>query len=323
MKPSTQILLRALLALAAATAVTSCKDRLTEPVDVDPRARPPVPPPASQTRSAVLIGAADVATCSSPGTAQTARLIDSMDGIVFTAGDNLADTTASYQRCFAPHWGRHMARMHVTLGNRDYDRDASATDAFDYFGDRAGPRGLGYYSFEAGSWHVVVLNTSGFVDMSAASAQVAWLRADLAAAASRNGSGNGPQCTIALFHKRRFYQGDWGHNETIKPIWDALYAAGVEVVVNGQDKFYERYRPLNPDGVADPVNGIRQFIVGTGGRTLDAFAVSPMAEVPNLEVRDRSVHGVLKLTLNDNSYNWEFIPVVTGGFTDTGTANCH
>jgi acid phosphatase type 7 len=321
MRPSTQILLRALLALAAATAVTSCKDRLTEPVDVDPRPRPPVPPPAPAPQSAVLIGAADVATCSSPGTAQTARLIDSMEGIVFTAGDNLADTTASYQRCFAPHWGRHMERLRVTLGNRDYDRDASAADAFDYFGDRAGPRGLGYYSFDAGSWHVVVLNTSGFVDMSAASAQVQWLKADLAAAAARNGAGSnaGPRCTLALFHKRRFYQGAWGRNEAIKPIWDALYAAGVEFVVNGQDKFYERYRPLNPDGVADPVNGIRQFIVGTGGRWLDRF-IEPSA---NVEVRNNTTWGVMKFTLDEGKYSWQFVPAAGGTFSDTGTGTCH
>jgi len=316
MRPSTQLLLRALMALAAALAATSCKDRLTEPVDVDPRPRPQ---PESNVQSATLVGAADIATCSSPATAATARLLDQIPGTVFTAGDNLADTTASYQQCFAPYWGRHRTRLYAALGNRDYDRNTAATDAFDYFGDRAGPRGLGYYSFDLGKWHVVVLNTSGYVDMSENSAQLQWLRADLAAQAGRNGAGNGAQCTVALFHKRRFYQGAWGRNETIKPIWDALYAAGVELVVNGQDKFYERYRPLTPDGVADPARGIRQFIVGTGGRWLDVLHEPS----PNVEVRDNTKWGVIRFTLDAGKYSWQFVPAAGGTFTDSGTGTCH
>jgi hypothetical protein len=266
----------------------------------------------------VLVGAADIATCTSPATAATARLLDTIPGTVFTAGDNLADTTATYAGCFAPSWGRHKARMFATLGNRDYDRNA-ANDAFDYFGDRVGPRGLGYYSFDRGDWHVVVLNTSGFVDMSATSPQLQWLRADLAAVAARNESVNRTQCTVALFHRRRFYQGAWGRAESIKPIWDALYAAGVEFVVNGQDKFYERYAPQTPDGVKDPVNGIRQFIVGTGGRWLDQM-IAPNA---NVEVRNNTTWGVMKFTLHASSYSWQFVPAAGGTFTDSGTGTCH
>ena len=312
MRSSTMLLLRALILLATVLAVMSCMP-LTEPRAT--AARP----------DAVLVGASDIATCSSPATAATARLLDTIPGIVFTAGDNLSDTTADYQRCFAPHWGRHLSRLYAALGNRDYDRSSGATDAFDYFGDRAGPRGLGYYSYDAGTWHVVVLNTSGFVDMSADSPQLQWLRMDLARARARNVTTlrdrevASPQCTIALFHKRRFYQGGYGHNDAIKPIWDALYAAGVEVVVNGQDKFYERYRPQDPSGNADPARGIRQFIVGTGGRWLDVLHEPHR----NVEVRDNRTWGVVKFTLKAGSYSWQFVPAAGGTFTDSGTGTCH
>jgi len=313
MRPAIMLLLRALMVMAAILAVLSCSPaRVSEP-------RAPAEP-------AVLAGAADIATCSSPATAATARVLDTIPGTVFTAGDNLADTTATYDGCFAPYWGRHKSRLYATLGNRDYDR-GGATDAFDYFGDRAGPRGLGYYSYDIGQWHVVVLNTSGFVDMSADSPQLEWLRADLAAAAerdrqfhpNRDGARGRAQCTVALFHKRRFYQGGWGRNETIKPIWDVLYAAGVELVVNGQDKFYERYAPQTPDGAADPATGIRQFIVGTGGRWLDRMQ-QPAA---NVEVRNNTTWGVIKFTLDAGRYSWQFVPAAGGTFTDSGTGTCH
>ena len=311
MRSSTMLLLRALILLATVLAVMSC-GRPTGPATEPPRAAAAAP--------AVLVGASDIATCSSPGTALTARLIDTIAGTVFTAGDNLADTTAEYSRCFAPYWGRHLSRLYASLGNRDYDRSTGATDAFDYFGAHAGPRGLGYYSYDLGTWHVVVLNTSGFVDMTANSAQLTWLRNDLARVAQNRGR-NTPatQCTIALFHKRRFYQGAWGHNDAIKPIWDALYAAGVEVVVNGQDKFYERYRPQDPSGNADDDRGIRQFIVGTGGRWLDVLHEPHR----NVAVRDNRTWGVVKFTLRDGSYSWQFVPAAGGTFSDSGTGTCH
>jgi len=231
---------------------------------------------------------------------------------VFSAGDNLADTStaASYARCFDPYWGRHKTRMYAALGDRDYDA-GTADAAFDYFGDRVGPRGLGYYSFTLGAWHVVVLNTSGHVDMTAGSPQLAWLRADLAA--------NPAQCTLAIFYKRRFYQGTWGKAAALKPIWDVLYAGGVEFVVNGQDKIYERYAAQTPDGVADATTGIRQFIVGTGGRWLDQM-VQPSA---NVEARNDSTWGVIKFTLDAGKYSWQFVPAAGGTFADSGTGTCH
>jgi hypothetical protein len=313
------LFLRALVVLAAILAVMSCKNATApEGSSRNPRA----------SQQAVLVGASDIATCTSPATAATARVLDTIPGTVFTAGDNLADTVASYATCFGPYWGRHMARMHVTLGNRDYDRNSQATDAFDYFGDRAGPRGKGYYSFDLGTWHVVVLNTSGHVDISTNSEQLHWLRADLLATAERNSarvrmgreiSVTGPTCTVALFHRRRFFQGGWGKAESLKPLWEVLYAAGVEFVVNGQDRFYERYAPQDPSGVQDPVNGIRQFIVGTGGRWLEVLGKPS----PNVEVRNNTTWGVMKFTLAEGRYSWQFVPAAGGTFTDSGSGTCH
>jgi hypothetical protein len=316
MRPAVMLFLRALMILAAILAVMSCSGGSTAPA---------VAP--AETQPAVLVGAADIATCSSPATALTARVLDTIPGTVFSAGDNLADTTASYANCFAPYWGRHLSRMHVALGNRDYDRNSQATDAFDYFGERAGPRGLGYYSFNLGNWHVVVLNTSGFVDISAHSEQLKWLRADLALAAERHrirtGSRNPrisqPMCTVALFHRRRFYQGSWGKAESLKPLWEALYAGGVEFVVNGQSRFYERYAPQNPAGSRDPARGIRQFIVGTGGRWLEVLHEPS----PNVEVRDNTTWGVMKFTLEEGKYSWQFVPAAGGTFSDSGSGTCH
>ena len=316
MRPAVMLLLRALIVLAAILAVMSCSST-TAPGTA------PAPP-----RSAVLVGASDIATCSSPATAATARVLDTIPGTVFTAGDNLADTVASYANCFGPYWGRHMWRMHVTLGNRDYDRNSSATDAFDYFGDLAGPRGKGFYSFDLASWHVVVLNTSGHVDISANSEQLKWLRQDLALAAERNRIRNAsrnpriaapPMCTLALFHRRRFFQGAWGKAESLKPLWDVLYGGGVEFVVNGQDRYYERYALQDPSGVRDPAKGIRQFIVGTGGRWLEQLHQPS----PNVEVRDNTTWGVMKFTLDEGQYSWQFVPAAGGTFSDSGTGTCH
>jgi alkaline phosphatase len=309
------LFLRAIAVLAAILAVMSCSDRAVSPAG------------ATKPDPVVLVGASDIATCSSPATAATARVLDTIPGTVFTAGDNLADTSAEYSKCFAPYWGRHLDRMYVTLGNRDYDRHSDAGDAFDYFGDRAGPRGLGYYSVDLGSWHVVVLNTSGHVEITEDSPQLEWLRADLAMAAerhrirtsTRNPRVSQPMCTLALFHRRRFFQGNWGKAESLKPLWNALYAGGVEFVVNGQSRFYERYAPQTPSGERDPVRGVRQFIVGTGGRWLEGLHEPS----PNVEVRDNTTWGVMKFTLDEGQYSWQFVPAAGGTFTDSGSGTCH
>jgi hypothetical protein len=196
------------------------------------------------------------------------------------------------------------------LGNHDY-ADGNGTAAFDYFGDHAGPRGLGYYSYDLGEWHVIVLNDRGRSSIDGA--QLSWLATDLAASTKR--------CTVAMWHVPLFLSSNttgWTSNPNQKPTWDLLYGAGVEVVLNGQQHNYERFAPMKPDGTVDQAAGIRQFNVGTGGESVDEFT-----EIhANSEVHE-AVFGVLKLTLKRDGYDWQFIPVPGSTFSDTGSGTCH
>src|SRR6185295_380469 len=101
-------------------------------------------------------------------------------------------------------------------------------------------------------------------------------------------------------------------------LWNQLYAAGVDVVLNGQQHDYERMQPLNSTGSADDVKGIREFNVGTGGESTET-----MVAVAQYSAARSDAFGVLKLTLDAGSYSWQFVPVVPGQFTDTGAGTCH
>ena len=197
--------------------------------------------------------------------------------------------------------------MRPAPGNHDYETP-NASGYFGYFGTAAGDPGRGYYSYDYAGWHIVVINSS--LDVSATSSQLHWLRDDLTA--------HPTLCTLAYFHYPLFSSGYNGVPD-MKATWDALYAAGVDVVVSGHDHIYERFAPQTPDGVLDAARGIREFVVGTGGRSHE-----PLAGVaPNSEVRNAETFGVLKLTLHASSYDWRFVPVARATFTDSGSATCH
>jgi len=266
----------------------------------------PSPPPAGP---AVLIGAGDIAICSNTGAEQTARLLDRLGGLVFTAGDNayFSGTAAEFRDCYEPTWGRHRARTRPVPGNHDYGTP-DAGPYFDYFGTAAGPRGLGYYSYTAGSWKVFALNSE--IDVSASSPQVQWLRRELS-----EFQGN---CSIAIFHRPLFTSGPNGDNPDMRDVWRALHEFNVDVVINGHDHIYERFLPQDPDGRVDNARGIRQFTVGTGG----VFLYSIAAIKPNSEVRGVE-WGVIVLTLQTQNYQWEFVPVDGGTFRDAGVGTCH
>ncbi len=226
---------------------------------------------------------------------------------MFTTGDNAypAGSDADFRDCYDPFWGRHRLRTRPSAGNHDY-QSPGAAPYFAYFGDRAGPAGIGYYCYTLGSWHVVVLNSN--VAMSAGSAQDTWLRADLAA--------HQADCTLAYWHHPLFSSGPHGNDARSIDAWRTLLAAGADVVVNGHDHLYERFAPQTPEGAADAA-GLRQFTVGTGGAPLYGFG----APRPNSDVRINDRFGVLKLTLQVRGYFWEF---VTAGLitADAGGAAC-
>jgi hypothetical protein len=260
---------------------------------------------AQAPSSVVFVGAGDIARCGSSGDEATANLLDGIPGTVFTLGDNAYESgsDAEYAECYEPSWGRHKARTRPSPGNHEYQTQG-ATGYFNYFGASAGPTGRGYYSFNLGNWHIISLNSN--VSMSAGSTQEQWLRADLAA--------NNSACTLAYWHHPRFSSGSHGSTTSTQPLWQALYDFNAELVLAGHDHNYQRFAPMTAQGAADPVRGIRSFVVGTGGADHYSFG-TPIANT--------DTNGVLKLTLFANSYTWQFIPEAGEAYTDSGMGACH
>jgi hypothetical protein len=236
-------------------------------------------------------------------------MLDGIEGTVFTLGDNAyPDGTAEdFERCYAPSWGRHKQRTRPVPGNHEY-HSARARAYFEYFGEAAGEPGKGYSSYELGGWHVVALNSE--LPEEARAEQERWLREDLEAHPAR--------CTLAYMHRPLFSSGQGRDTTGVKPLWEALYEAGADVVVAGHDHFYERFAPQTPEGHADPERGLREFVVGTGGMKLYVFGPAQA----NSEVRLEGQFGLMKLTLEDGAYTWEFLPV-EGGVLDQGRGTCH
>ncbi len=262
-----------------------------------------------------LVGAGDIAGCNSAMDSQTARLVEALpDAIVFTAGDDAYQkgTALQFERCYGPTWGQFRSRTYPVIGNHEMKTPQGAP-YFAYFGPTAGTPGRAWYSYQAGTWHVVVLNGNcSFVGCGRGSAQLRWLQRDLAA--------HPGGCTLAIWHQPRFTSGVHRSDPKFIPFWDALYHAGAEIVINGHDHDYERFAQQTPHGVADRVRGIREFVVGTGGRQLRPFPGRPIA---NSKARTASTYGVLALTLAPGSYHWQFLGVPGSTFTDAGYGKCH
>jgi len=263
----------------------------------------------AQTGDPVFVGAGDIANCNSTEDEATAKLLDNITGTVFTLGDNAYPdgTLSQFNNCYGPTWGRHKNRTKPSPGNHDYHVNG-ADGYFDYFGAAAGDRSKGYYSYNLGAWHIIVLNSE--ISHSAGSTQEQWLRSDLAA--------NPKTCTLAYWHKPRFSSGQHGNINSTQTFWQALYDYRADVVLSGHDHTYERFAPQSATGQADASRGIRQFVVGTGGKSLYSFT----SNQPNSQVRNNTTYGVLKLTLHSTSYDWQFVPIAGQNFTDSGSANC-
>jgi hypothetical protein len=261
----------------------------------------------------VLVGAGDIASCSSSGDTATAKLLAAIPGTVFTAGDNAYErgTLAEFGSCYDPTWGAVESRTRPSTGNHDYGT-SGASGYFTYFGWRAGSAGKGYYAYNLGTWRIYVLNSNcaAVGGCGAASPQTRWLKADLAA--------NPRRCVLAYWHHPLFSSGVHGNNASVRGFWYALYAAHADVVINGHDHDYERFARQTPTGSASS-SGIREFVVGTGGRSLRDFVTVQ----PHSLVRNSSTFGVLKLTLHATSYDWRFIPQSGKTFGDSRTgARC-
>lgn len=225
-------------------------------------------------------------------------------------------------RCYNGTWGRLKSITYPAVGNHEY-LTPNAAGHFDYFNGtgnatgRAGDRSKGYYSYNIGDWHLIALNSncSRAGGCGAGSPQEQWLRQDLAA---------NPKCTIAYMHHALYSSGHDGNNTTLlgqmRPLYQALYDAKADIVLAGHSHHYERFALQNAQGAADQANGFRQFVVGTGGRNFTGYWTTTM---PNSEVKHNTSFGVLKLTLHNASYEWNFLPVQGSAFTDFGNAFCH
>jgi acid phosphatase type 7 len=271
---------------------------------------------ARAASSAVMVGAGDIASCSSDGDEATAKLLDTIHGTVFTLGDNAYDsgTSAEFANCYDPTWGRHKDRTRPAPGNHDYFTKG-ASGYYGYFGAKAGDPARGYYSYNRAEWHIVVLNSncSKAGGCGKSSAQLKWLKSDLRVNKER-------ACTLAYWHHPRFSSGsEHGSDPRTRSFWRVLYKRHADVIVNGHDHDYERFALQAPDGTRDLRHGIREFVVGTGGKELRPFG----SVKPNSQVRSSETHGVLKLTLNPTGYRWKFVPVAGETFTDSGSTRCH
>jgi len=230
----------------------------------------------------------------------TSELILGADAVL-TLGDHVypTGTLTQFNAVYEPTWGRKKSVTYPTPGDHDYG-STGGKGYFAYFGVKP------YYSFDIGSWHFISLNSE--IDHAEGSAQEQWLRDDLASTSK--------PCIGAYWGTPRFSSGRHGSNATFKPFWDALYEARTDLVLSGDDHDYERFAKQTPDGVAS-ADGIRQFVVGTGGRSLYGFKTIQ----PNSEVRAK-VFGVLQLTLGVDHYEWRFLPE-SGSFQDSGITTCN
>jgi 3',5'-cyclic AMP phosphodiesterase CpdA len=267
-------------------------------------------PQADAGDAVVFVGAGDIANCDMLGGARaTAALLDGIDGTVFTTGDHAyqSGSAKDFEKCYEPTWGRHKARTRPAIGNHDMVTDHGKA-YFEYFGENAGPPGLGYYSYDLGNWHIISLNSAAPARNN--SPQMKWLQQDLAA--------HPVDCTLAYWHIARFSSGAHGGDALMSDVWKTLYEAGADIVLSSHDHDYERFAPQTDKGKPDPERGIREFVVGTGGGGVYEFK----SKAANSEVRDNSTYGVLKLTLKPGSYDWQFIPMAGKTFTDAGTGTC-
>jgi hypothetical protein len=263
-----------------------------------------------------VVAAGDIAQCGNGSAAasmaaRTAALVAPQDAVVLTLGDTTYPVGAptEFTDCFHPTWGAFKDRIRPSTGNHEY-MTSGAEGYFGYFGAQAGPDRRGYYSFDIGGWHVISLNSN--IDAAPGSPQHLWLTADLASSSTR-------LCTIAYWHHPVFSSGRHGNDTHMAKVFETLQSAGVDIVLSGHDHSYERFAPQNADGIANPARGIRAFVVGTGGAELYEFNTPR----PNSEARDNTTHGVLRLTLGQDGYSWQFVPVGGGAPRDAGRDTCH
>jgi acid phosphatase type 7 len=274
-------------------------------------------------------------TCAAAATADVLRelapaAVLPLGDLQYECGD-----AAEFEHAYSATWGQFKSVSRPAVGNHEYGNECGRNDAsgyFDYFGQAAGEKG--WYSFDLGGWHLIALNSQCRAGRGSEavggcrpdSEQFRWLQADLAAHQN--------DCTLAYWHSPRFTSGQHGSALQMADIWNELVSAKVDVVLSGHNHVYERFDfightdpPTNTGHDSDSIvetpkldpQGIQQFVVGTGGRNHVRFKKPPLVgEV----ARDDTSFGVLSMTLNAGSYDWDFVPVKGSNFRDRGSAKC-
>jgi len=309
--------------IAICVSIASCKpEEKTTP--------PPAHAPAAQVAiagAAVLIGAGDIGVCGMRGDEETAQLVDSVlkadsaagvQSAAFTTGDNAypAGLDRDFIRCFGASWGDRNKRiikvLHPAIGNHDYQSQYGAA-YYRYFGSRAGPAFKGYYSYDLGDWHLIVLNSeiAARGAPSDRSAQEEWLKMDL--------RDHSKLCTAAYFHRPLYSSGAHGASPIMASIYRILAAGGVDLVLAGHEHHYERFFPMNAAGAVDSLNGMEQIIVGTGGGNLTGIR-SRLATASAVQIQGH--WGVLIATLGKDEYRTSFLDV-NGKVWDPSGRKCH
>ncbi len=280
------------------------------------------PSPANPVESGApaidVIAAGDIGVCDSTNDDATGALAASLPGVVATLGDTAYPdgTTQQLEECFGGSWGVVKDRIKFAVtGNHDVHTDGGAP-FYAYMGSAAVRDGHTWFSEDLGAWHVVVLDGNCgliwplFSSCSSGSEQARWLHEDLAA--------SGARCTLALLHQPRFSSGQHGDALAVGALWNELYAAGAELVLDGHDHDYERFAPQTPDGAPDEARGVVEIVVGTGGTDLEAFKDAQ----PNSLVRINDAYGVLDLTLAADSWSSRFVDIA-GVTQDSSGGTCH
>lgn len=276
--------------------------------------------PINSATDPAINAVGDIAPCSPQygtrrtGYKQTAALLSDMSGPILGLGDYAYynGSPTLFSTCFDKVWGALKSRIDPAVGNHEY-LYPNAAGYYGYFGVEAGDPAKGYYSFNVGTWHIVALNSNckyaGGCGLN--SPQLTWLKTDLAK--------HPAQCTLAYWHHPLFGSGREGSTSSVKTFWQVLYADHADIILNGHDHSYERFAPMDPNGVSDPANGLTEFVVGTGGMD-HSYLVH---RKPNSIVFQDTTYGVLRLILHPDSYEYQFVPVPGSKFTDEGTGVCH
>ena len=315
---------------------------------VPARQTPPATPPVSTAPPAPprLVAAGDIACrptdvfneplkCRHGPVSERVLALD--PDAVATLGDAQYEnaTLSDYLGSYDPTWGRFKSITHPATGNHEYLASPDRTEAaghFQYFGALAGEPAKGYYSYSVGSWLAVVINTGALeytrrsdnaleddcypVSCKAGSAQERWLRALLA-------SQPPDRCVVAYWHHPRYASAFPGSHPELRDVYSALHDGGAELVLAGHSHAYERFAPMNAEGAVDPAHGVREFVVGTGGKDRRfTDPAPPFATGSEFRLPNAAGFGVLELELAASGYEARFVGE-SGTVLDQASGSCH